>query len=191
MNKDQRKYLSDWVTKGFQKEEKEIKDRRFDRPDLNNYLVAAALQGDLKMQPSESIIAKIRDRLVDSGKDGILVTFESSSRRRHWNDDSEDLDGKHKVTLVAEDVFIVPAEYEQKLVDWRANEEQIAADLKRLEGIKETVMLKVNIGSDKALEDVISQADSLATLDLVNRKLTAGNQTNEITDGAVAGKRSK
>jgi hypothetical protein len=168
MNKDQRKYLTDWVTSGFKKEEESISARRYTRPNLNNYLVAAALDGSLQVRDAATIKDHVRQIVLSLGQGDALIRYESSSygRRKY-------LDDTHVVTIKADELFIFPQVYLDELEKWHANERLVQDDLQKLRGTKDTVLLKVNIGSDKALEDVIAQADSLATLDLVNRQLTA------------------
>lgn len=182
MNKDQRKYLTDWVDKGFNQEQDAIEARRYERPMLNNYLVALAMRGELEIKPGNEIAAYVQKRVLELGKDDALVSFEEGESNRRWDRkkgryvySSGPPEGRHEVTLDAEQIFEIPQEYLDRLEAWEENEKAIAADLERLEGVRDTVLLKVNIGSDKALESVIAQADSLASLDLVNRQLTAGN----------------
>jgi len=178
MNKDQRKYLTDWVDKGFSKEQEAIEARRYERPMLNNYLVALAMRGELKIKSTEEIGAYVQKRVLEMGKDDALVSFEDESGRR-WDRKLGryvyvPASGSHSVTLEAEQIFWIPQDYLDRLAAWEENEKQIEADLEALANVRDTVLLKVNIGSDRALESVIAQADSLATLDLVNKQLTAG-----------------
>jgi hypothetical protein len=174
MNQNQRSYLTKWVTDNFDKEKKAVKEKHFERPDLNNYLVAAALSGTLQVHSADEIAAYVKEVVTTQGKDKILVTYKDKSSR--YYDDDYSRDGKHTVTLEAERVFVIPEEYGKRLIEWEENEKQIKAELDHLEGIKDTVLLKVNIGSDKALEEIITQADSLATLDLINKQISGGGQ---------------
>lgn len=169
MNKDQRKYLTDWVFGGFEREKKQAESARYERPSLNNYLVAAAMENTLVVKGVESIKAHIRQMVIQFGPNDRLITYEAGGygRRKNYGED------EFCVTIKASELFEFPAAYIADYEKWRENEREIQEKLAALEGIKSTVLLKVNIGSDKALEDVIAQADSLATLDLVNKKLTA------------------
>lgn len=147
MNKDQRKYLTDWVISGFNKEKDAIKARRYARPSLNNYLVADALNEELVMKSVESITKYLRKRLIDQGKEKALTSFIEPRNRTYYNANDEPHQGKHVLTMPVEEMFELPGEYQLRMLEWEANEKQIEKDLEHLEGMKETVLLKVNIGS--------------------------------------------
>lgn len=182
MNKDQRQYLTKWVNDGFDRERKQIAARRTPQPSLNNYLTAAALAGTLQMQSVDSLKSYIEDKVKTSGPDDALVSAVEEDGYRSNRSRHRSTSDSHQVTVEAERLFVLPDEYATALEAWKVNESQVEADLEALEGVKSTVLLKVNIGSDKALESIIAQADSLGTLDLVNRQLTGGSKQIETGD---------
>lgn len=135
--------------------------------------MAAALDGTLEVKNSESIKDHIKSLVVLFGSTDRLVNESESSswgrsKRKKYTDETP------IVEISAEELFVIPESYIEAKKKWDENVTQIEQDLHELEGVKDTVLLKVNVGSDKALEGIIAQADTLATLDLVNRQLSSG-----------------
>jgi hypothetical protein len=167
MNQHQRKFLLETVEKQYKTERDALRERQPQAPSLNNYLVAAVLDGSFAMRSHEAIRADIRQRVRDLGNGEALVGEKGRFGERL---------SESTVQLPALLLFEKPPgyaaareEYERKLAEWKA-------EVDALEAAISAMRLKVQIGSDKALEVLVEQADTLCSMSLTasNRLLLGG-----------------
>ena len=162
MNKDQRKFLTDEIEKRARKDREELRARKPVEPSLNNYLVAAILDGTFKMKSSESVQDTIRTRVRDMGRDKSLVERRRSSFGRR-DDEEEDLD---TVTLPADVLFCMPPGYEEVYAKYEEDLEAWRLEMKKLEASFDAMRIKIQVGSNEALKALVDQADKLCELTL-------------------------
>jgi hypothetical protein len=159
MNQKQREYLLNIIEKQYQSEREKLRSRRPSEPSANNYLVAAILDGSFKMKSEETIREAVKKRVRDLGKGEALV--ESSSR--FYRSDEEDID---VVKLPIEVLFEAPQGYADSYDEYQKALEKWQAEADALDSAINAMRLKVQIGSDKALETLIDQADKLCSMSL-------------------------
>jgi hypothetical protein len=176
MNKDQRKYLLDTLAAQHKAEQEKLRDRRPKEPSLNNYLVAAILDGSFRMRPSEDVRKAIRDRVRDLGRDESLVT----SATNRWNRRSEDED-VGMVNMPALLLFEEPEGYAVARKAYEEARERWDAEYMALDAAFKAMTLKVQLGSDAALKSLVDQADALCSMSLsaANQKLMLGPKTED------------
>ena len=102
MNKDQRNFLVDTIRGTYQTERKAIESQRKKKPSLNNYLVAAFLDGTIQFNSMDALKEKMRRRVLEMGHDQQLL---HRDRNRWANDSEEDEDVVH---LSADELFVLP-----------------------------------------------------------------------------------
>ncbi len=165
MNQHQRKFLLEAVEKQYKDERDALRKRMPAAPALNNYLIAAILDGSFVMVPPETVRASIRKRVHDLGKGQTLV---NSRGRHHYAGDTEDEDSiQLPATLLFEEppsYAVAREDYEKRLAAWEAEEAALEVAIGAMR-------IKVQIGSDKALDALVEQADKLCSM-----SLTASNQ---------------
>lgn len=177
MNQTQRDYLIKQADRTYTKQREALDEQEPTPPSLNNYLVAAVLDGSFQLQPVESVRETIRLKVLKLGPSDALIHDEDdgwSSRRKRNTENA--------ITLPAESLFVVPAAYLDALVIYEAAKEKWEQEKRQLEEIMETVKLKLQIGSAKSLEKLIEQADNLADLNIVNTNLllTTSDDTKKL-----------
>ena len=167
MNKDQRKFLVDFIEKEGRKLLEEHDRTRPREPSLNNYIVAAILDGSFELRPRDEIERAIRERVLALGPGDTFV----SKQDRHYYGKRDTREEAAFVTLDVRILLTMPPQYQQEqdqydaqLVAWKTKRREI-------EDIQKTLTIKVQIGSDKALTTLIEQADNLGDLRLVSSRL--------------------
>lgn len=157
MNQKQRDYLLATIENQFKDERRKLSEAEPKEPSLNNYLTAAILDGSFVMRSPESVRATIHARVRDLGKSEALL----SSGSRFGSDDVD-----NAITLPALALFEEPPgykvareKYEAELAEWQLKLDQLDASMRAMR-------LKLQLGSDKALESLIAQADQLCSLSL-------------------------
>ena len=184
MNQDQRKFLIGQVEKTANSQIDEIQSEMPTRPSLNNYLVAACLDNTIQLQSVESLKEKIRASVLKFGNDDALVTEEdgdgySYKRRRDMKGEV-----KQKVTVDAKDIFVIPQAYQDALREYEEKKKQLDDKIKNIEAQKNTIIMKIQIGSAGQLDKLVMQVDSMGDLNLMNSQLILGaEETKELGAG--------
>lgn len=167
MNQDQRKYLIGQIEKSCRDQQENLKAELPIKPSLNNYLVAACLDDSLELTDSETLRSRIKemvlkfgqsDRLIDEGDD-----YSYRSRKR-------DNQPVNKISLEAEHIFIFPKAYEIALKEYEKKKSEIEKKVELLEAQKNTLVMKVQIGSNTALDKLVLEVDNLGDLSLMNKQ---------------------
>lgn len=177
MNQTQRDFLIKQVERTYKRQYEALKESEPSPPSLNNYLVAAILDGSFQLQEVDDIKAAIKTKVLELGPSDALIESSSYSYRKR-KDEDEDI-----VSLRADLLFVLPdgyaearSAYDTALVEWQAQ-------LDQLEQYKETIILKIQIGSPQVLAKLIEQVDNLADLNIVNANLllTAPYETKQLS----------
>jgi hypothetical protein len=162
MNQHQRKFLLEAVEKQYKAERNKLNEREPQEPSMNNYLIAAILDGSFVMRDPSLVRDSLRERVRNLGKSESLLG--TRSRYGETNDDNT-------VTLPAGLLFEMPAGYAKALADYKTAHAEWSSEMDALEASIGAMRIKVQIGSDKALEALVAQADKLCSM-----SLTASNR---------------
>ncbi len=169
MNQHQRKFLLEAIEKQYKAERSALNDRKPKEPSMNNYLIAAILDGSFKMKSSNLVRDAIVARTRTLGKSEALLTNSSQS----WGRDDED-SGK-VITLPANLLFELPNGYTMAFAQFEEDHDKWKNEVDALEASIQAMRIKVQIGSDKSLEALVEQADTLCSMSLTaSNKLLLG-----------------
>lgn len=159
MNQDQRKFLIERVNKTFNVQQASIK-KELIRPSINNYLVAAFLDGSIKFNDIEKLKVKMRETVLKYGSSDKLV-----NEKQDWRNER-----KHSNTceIITEDLFIIPESYKMALAEYTDALAKQTEQITQLEAQRDTILLKIQIGSNAILDKLITQVDNLADLNIMN-----------------------
>lgn len=162
MNQVQRQFLLTSIETRYKQEREALNKQRPKAPNLNNYLTAAILDGSFKLRPAEAFRSTIRDRVVGLGPNEALLETKTN---RWGNDESKYAD---HVVLPAELIFELPPGYQEAIDTYERLEAEYDAKMKALVASFEAMKIKVQLGSDKALQPLIDQADTLCSMSLTD-----------------------
>lgn len=163
MNQEQRKFLIERVNKTFEAQKKKIESKSVDKPSLNNYLISAFLDDTIKFNDIEKLKEKMKKQVLKMGTGDVLI---KSNRRGGFLGDSKSADNICEV--VAEDLFIIPQSYLDALKEYTDHQTLLEDEINQLEAQKDTILLKIQIGSNVVLDKLITQVDNLADLNIMN-----------------------
>jgi len=162
MNQTQRTFLLTAIERQYKKEHAAHNEKKPKAPSLNNYLTAAVLDGSFQLQPAEHIRKAVHDRVLKLGQNETLTNNKSN----HWGSRDDEDDYSEHINLPAEVLFVMPDNYRRAVetyLDERARwDEQAAA----LSASFEAMKIKVQLGSDGALQALVDQADALCSMSL-------------------------
>lgn len=163
MNQKQRDFLTSHIEKQARRELEAINKEEPKPPSLNNYLVAAALRRELCIRSVREIQDAIEQKVLSLGPNDALI-----QEGDRWGDGE-----KKYLLLQVSDILILPQEYTEAKQAYDAAFAAWQERKERVSELQETLLLKISLGSDRALETLIAQADNLASLSLVQQRLVA------------------
>ncbi len=164
MNQDQRKFLIERVNKTFEKQKRGLENQfKKEPPSLNNYLVAAFLDGTIQFNDIDALKEKMRKMVLQYGASDRLV----KESRDRW-DNSGAYKNKNTCEVITEDLFIIPDAYKKELEEYEANQKIAEDKINELEAQRDTILLKIQIGSNQVLDKLVTQVDNLADLNIMN-----------------------
>ncbi len=178
MNQKQREFLIDKVRENY-KAESHGKEKP-EKPSLSNYIIAAVLDGSLQLRPADHMKAVIKKRVLKmSEKDNSM--FGSSRRAGRYDDDDDD----QIFEISPKDFFELPEDYLKAWKEYEVALREYNKWSKDLSAMRDTLVLKIQIGSDKILDKLIEEADNLADLSLMQTQLIlkSGGEIKSLTDG--------
>ena len=164
MNQHQRKFLLDEIEKQYRREMDQLNSKRPKAPSLNNYLVAAILDGSIRMRKPADLADAVRRRVRDLGKGETFVT----SERDRWGQRRMDDDDQRAemVSIPALLLFEAPEAYAEQRKAYEVELEKWEAARAALDASIAAMRIKVQVGSDKALNALVEQADTLCSMSL-------------------------
>jgi hypothetical protein len=65
-------------------------------------------------------------------------------------------------------LFIIPESYKKALAEYQSEKDKQQQEIDQLEAQKDTILLKIQIGSNQVLDKLITQVDNLADLNIMN-----------------------
>lgn len=164
MNDKQREYLLKSVTTVYSNQVDALRKKRVKKPSLNNYLVAAFLDGSIEFADIENLKAKMREAVVKMPDQAQLVELD---RKSYGENQVETENVKVPVKLI----FKIPQAYQVELAKWQAQEGIIDKDIAELTAQLKTIEVKIHLGSNTQLDKLIAEADNLGEISLINSKL--------------------
>jgi hypothetical protein len=157
MNQHQRKFLLEAIEGQYKTERNKLREREPKEPSMNNYLIAAILDGSFVMRDPQIVRNSLRERVRNLGKTETLL----SNRNRYDSDDK----GNH-IAIPADLLFELPVGYAEALAKYESERNAWQAETDALDASINAMRIKVQIGSDKALDVLVEQADKLCSMSL-------------------------
>ena len=160
MNQTQRKYLIEKITSVTKTKIAELNNQKMAYPSASNYFFKAIMNDTLELQPKEHIIKSLKKKALQSKEGSNWL----SDERMSW-------DKERKVTLMIGELLVFPQDYydeKEKVEKFNANIVQQIEELKmKLDGIE----MRVQLASDKTLQNLINEVDDMGDLRLVDTQL--------------------
>lgn len=157
MNQQQRDYLIRKIDKTFTDQTEALEESVPEEPLLNNYIIGAFLDNSIKILDSKVIKANLKKVVLALGKDEFV---EDAYR-----------DEKAFIKITPSDIMEMPAVYAEEHGKWEVIKKGIDEKIKALHSQKESLILRIQIGSNAVLDKLITQVDSLGDLNLFSDKL--------------------
>lgn len=166
MNQAQRNFLIKKIEETTKITVDALKSGEEKEVDTNNWYLHYVLSDQFEMQPIEKIREVIKQKALNHGKD-----------KYSWmNDDGWGSARKNTLSFKPSDLFIVPEELRLKVEQVREHNQKIWQKIADVQAQSNTLILRIQLASDKTLQAMINEVDDMGNLSLVDAKLKALNK---------------
>jgi len=166
MNDGQRKWLIDHIESTSKKEINDLELRKPKPPSINNYLMKDIMNGTFEFCSKEVMIKWVSDTILGLGDEESFISTGRFGDRR----------APGHVSIPAKVLFKMPVDYEEAYSNYLKEKEAYDAEEEAIRQRTKTLIIKIRLGSNAVLDKLISQADNLADISLIdtNLKLLTG-----------------
>lgn len=164
MNTAQRKFLIERIQQKTKDRIELLKKELLNFPSASNFIFKAILNGNLELQSNEVILEAIKKKALNA-KEG-----------ENWL--SEERMGFNKETAIKlqiVELLVIPNDYKEELQRVKEHNKSINAEIESLRMQLETIEVRVQLASDKTLQNLINQVDDMGSLSLIDTKLKSLN----------------
>jgi hypothetical protein len=160
MNTTQRKFLIERIQGKVNIKIESLNSMKMKYPSASNYIFKAILNNNLELQPSEVILDALKRKALNA-KEG--ENWLSQARMGYEKETT--------ITLKIEELIIYPSDYNDELIKVRAHNEDIDLEINELKIQLDTIEVRVQLASDKTLQNLINEVDDMGDLSLMDTKL--------------------
>lgn len=160
MNTAQRKFLIERIQKKATDKISSLRDSKLKYPSASNFIFKAILNGELELQPKEVTLEALKQKALNA-KEGC-----------NWL--SEDTMGFEKETTIKigiKNLVVLPNDYYNESKRVSDFNKKIDAEIAELIIQKETIEVRIQLASDKTLQNLINEVDDMGNISLVDTKL--------------------
>jgi hypothetical protein len=160
MNAVQRKFLIERIQQKTKDKIETLKKSRMDYPSIDNFIFKAILTDNLKLQPNEILLSALKAKAT------------RAKAGENWL--SEDRMGVYKSTTIRLDIqelIELPKDYNDELVKVKEHNNKINEEISLLNIQLETIEVRIQLASDKTLQNLINEVDDMGSLSLIDTKL--------------------
>lgn len=159
MNQVQRNYLIEQIQKTARIKRVALEDQLEDAPSLSMYLYKAVMSDEFELRGMKELREYIKEKaLTLKDRDDWLGN--------HWGSSS-----KSDVVIPANKFFIIPNTHKERDSKISEANDEINEKIRILNVEEETLIMRIQLASNKTLETMISEVDDMGNLSLMDTKL--------------------
>lgn len=160
MNSTQRKFLVERIQQKVKDKIEELKKERILFPSASNFIFKSILNGELKLQSDEVTLDALRKKALNS-KAG-----------ENWlSNDRIGYDMERTIKMDLSDLIVLPEDYREEVERIKTFNNDIEEKIKLLKLQLDTIEVRVQLASDKTLQNLINEVDDMGNLSLMDTKL--------------------
>jgi len=165
MNQVQRKFLIDKVKEKGDEKIRELEKEKTGYPSASNYIFRAVLNGTIEIADKKTIIKALTERALKA-KEGENWMEPGKSHLRDWSEEKE-----RDIKLSIRDLIKVPKEYDEEAKRVEKHNGAINEKIAIIKQQVDTLILRIQIASDKHMEKIINEVDDMGDLSLLDSKI--------------------
>jgi len=160
MNTAQRKFLIERIQQKTKDKIEILKKSMMNYPSIDNYVFKAVMTDSLELQDSNTIMSALKKKA------------ERAKAGENWL--SEDRMGAYKSSTIRidiEELLKLPQDYNDELTKVRNHNSEIGKEIDLLKLQLDTIEVRVQLASDKTLQNLVNEVDDMGSLSLIDTKL--------------------
>ena len=160
MNQVQRKFIIERIQVKVKTRIEELNKQKLGYPSASNYFFKAILTDKLQLQSVETILAAIKRKAINAGEG------------RNWlSDDTMGFEKETTIKLPIESLMILPEDFKIEKDKVRDHNRLIQQEIDSLKLQLDTIEVRVQLASDKVLQNMINEVDDMGDLSLIDTKI--------------------
>lgn len=160
MNSTQRKFLVERIQQKVKARIEDLRNTQLRCPSASNFIFKAILNGELKLQESDVILSALREKALKA-KEG-----------ENWlSEERMGMNRERTVLLKIQELVILPKDFNDEMARVIAHNAKIKEEIALLEVQLDTIEVRVQLASDKTLQNLINEVDDMGNLSLMDTKL--------------------
>ena len=161
MNQAQRTFLITKIRENVQVKINEIKKEKISPPNLSNYLFHAVMSDKLVLKTNQQILEVVKQKALKAKGGEHWMTNKSSF---YGNDETA-------IEFMASEIFEIPPEFKVLWEEYREKCREVDDKVKTLEAETDTLITRIQLASDKVLEQLIKEVDDMGNITLMNTNI--------------------
>jgi len=159
MNQVQRNYLIEQIQKTARIKRDALEDQLEDAPSLSMYMYKAVMSNDFELRPMTELREFIKEKALNIRE------------RDDWLGNSWGSSSKKDVVIPINKFFVIPKDHKERSTKTDKANDIINDKLRTLNVEEETLIMRIQLASNKTLDAMISEVDDMGNLSLMDTKL--------------------
>lgn len=160
MNATQRKFLVERIQQKVKDKIESLQKSKLQYPSASNYIFKAVLNEKLELQPKEVILNAIKTKALNA-KEG-----------ENWLSEMRmGFEKEREIKLLIKQLIILPDDYNQEYERVKEHNKKIDAEIALMKIQLDTIEIRIQLASDKMLQNLINEIDDMGDISLVDTKL--------------------
>lgn len=160
MNAQQRKFLIDKIQDKTKKKIQELKGSKLQYPSASNYIFKAIMNDKLEIQPINVILNALKEKALRA-KEG-----------QNWlSDERMGWDAERTIKMDLKDLVVIPNDYRTEYERVKEYNLKIDEEIHAYQISLDTIEMRIQLASDKTLQNLINEVDDMGELKLIDTKL--------------------
>jgi hypothetical protein len=160
MNATQRKFLIERIQQKVKERIEFLRKTLLQYPSASNYIFKAVLNEKLELQPKEVILDAIKKKALNA-KEG--ENWLSELRMGY--------EKEREIKLLIHQLIVLPEDYKQEMERVRKHNQSITEEMNLLKIQLDTIEVRIQLASDKTLQNLVNEVDDMGSLSLIDTKL--------------------
>ena len=160
MNQVQRKFIIERIHLKVKGKIELLQASKLDYPSASNYIFKAILNNELELQSSEVILDALKQKALDAKEGSNWL----SGERMGYNKENS-------VLLLIKQLLVYPKDYSDELERVKSFNRKIEEEINTLKIQLDSIEVRVQLASDKTLQNLINEVDDMGNLTLIDTKI--------------------
>ncbi len=160
MNTAQRKFLIERIQGKVKEKIESLRNTQLAHPSASNYIFKAILNNELELQSNATILYALKQKAL-AAKEG-----------QNWlSEERMGMNRENSILLKIKDLIVLPKDYHEELERVKNHNSEISKEIDLLKIQLDTIEVRVQLASDKTLQNLINEVDDMGDLSLIDTKI--------------------